>query len=558
MAARSVSATPSAALSALSALNITEPDIATSNTTPSATSTTTNIRIPNFPLPRELRDQIYGYLLDGDYTRISRGCDQVNREQMSGGKQISPNAYHFHTNILAVNREIHAETEELLYKKNTFVVVSYQRTSLAKERGELLWVPIVSKHYAVRMKLHSLRIHADPGKTALQAATRVTGKEVPTESYIILAGDIKAFAVSMHCLDENLNGHGVVVVAYPKSEPLIYPSGREIDGVSYEPARLVCQLRDTRYRAMDARLQNSLLAPLASILGMSKKVSFTGKICDPKQTAHLKQVMGPSLICQDAQYWLKFDQCVLAKEVADAAVEYDQLDFSVHLYSKIANRLVERMSNLTEENRADYMTMSPFAEILQTVETFTVEILITLAIGELKLGHVHQFHETFQKLFFSLSRWNSDDADQDASESALLDPRLLDRYHSLASYSYLYVYGMYQNKPTASIAEFVEETYEGTTGPRPYLSHDRAVLVRHKNQGAVITAKHLPLDQRAAFRLPFAPTSFYKIVVSALRPSHYEGYHNLQYLRSMSNRVKREVRNLQAYYGIEQTDFTKF
>ena len=276
------------------------PDMAADRLTADFSTMKISARLPNFPVPRELRDMIYGYLLDGDYTRVQRKLDQVPQSRNHAG----PKAYHFHTNILAVNNEVHKETEELLYKKNIFVVVSYQRTSFVREKemGDLFWVPVVSKQFAIRMKLHSLRIHADPGATSLQAA-RSIGKEAPTESYIVLASDIKAFAVSMQIAEENSTGTGVLVVALPNMQPIVQLQSRIVDGVTYKPTRLKCQLRDTRYRAMDRNLQNSLLTPLASIISMGKKVSFTGEICDPEQTAHLKQLMGPSLVCQDALWW---------------------------------------------------------------------------------------------------------------------------------------------------------------------------------------------------------------------------------------------------------------
>jgi len=47
-----------------------------------------------------------------------------------------------------------------------------------------------------------------------------------------------------------------------------------------------------------------------------------------------------------------------------------------------------RLHKLTEDDRDTYKIVPPFAGILQAVESFLVEALITLAIGELKLGKV--------------------------------------------------------------------------------------------------------------------------------------------------------------------------
>ena len=57
----------------------------------------------NFPLPRELRDLIYSYLLDGVHTREVRLKGSKHRDDCAG------KAYQFHTNILAVNKAIHTE-----------------------------------------------------------------------------------------------------------------------------------------------------------------------------------------------------------------------------------------------------------------------------------------------------------------------------------------------------------------------------------------------------------------------------------------------------------------
>lgn len=120
-----------------------------------------------FPLPRELRDKIYGYLLDGDYTLIKRTFKEEDRKSAARLNHTGPRAYHFHTNIMAVNRTIHEETEELLYKRNAFIVTSFQWPSLNTLRGGMFSVPVVSSKFVNRMQLHSTRIHISPGTNFL-------------------------------------------------------------------------------------------------------------------------------------------------------------------------------------------------------------------------------------------------------------------------------------------------------------------------------------------------------------------------------------------------------
>ena len=78
---------------------MTDQSAATISTIPSGG----NAPRENFPLPRELRDLIYSYLLDSVHTRQVRLKDTKSVTDRSG------NGYQFHTNILAVNHAIHEE-----------------------------------------------------------------------------------------------------------------------------------------------------------------------------------------------------------------------------------------------------------------------------------------------------------------------------------------------------------------------------------------------------------------------------------------------------------------
>ncbi|KAI7221667.1 hypothetical protein KC333_g1576 [Hortaea werneckii] len=71
----------------------------------------------NLPLPRELRDQIYGYLLHHEFTEHSKYPESGRRDAGL------PSSYKFHTSILAVNTEIGEEATEVL-RSNDFVQVT--------------------------------------------------------------------------------------------------------------------------------------------------------------------------------------------------------------------------------------------------------------------------------------------------------------------------------------------------------------------------------------------------------------------------------------------------
>jgi hypothetical protein len=548
MAAQSASITPCAVLSALGALSITDSSTATSNTSPNAT---TKMRLSSLPLPRELRDMIYGYLLDGDHTRIQRTCYQVNQQQSLDGNRTGPKAYHFHTNILAVNHEIHKEAEELLYKRNTFVVISYRWPSFGEERGGTYWVPIVSNEHVDRMKLHSLRIHASPGSLAK------AGANTPVESYIILARDMKAFCASMHARLEDTNGVAITVNHLPNMNTEL-----SIAGISEFPpferltpsSRMSCQLRDTKYRPMDRALQNYMLAPLATVISMSQKVMFTGSICDSQQISFLKKRMGPTLISPNAIQWHTLAECIVAKEVADAALEHEDLELVVQYYRMIASRSMSTKFGplVNPHEKHLLMEIMPFCQMIQALDTFTVEIMLILACGELKLGNMARFLRACDHVdnLLDFARIGTDVV------YAALTQGIIDRRQSVIRYRYLYEPDRRRHvEPHGTAAEFCKDVFMNGEKGGPLMAHDYQILLRCPDQHTVVSTKHLPLDQCAAVSLPFTTSSYYKEAMDQVKTGNYKGWQNVDFLRTLGSVWQAQIRALQEKLGVEKTDF---
>lgn len=510
-----------------------------------------NARQPNFPIPRELRDMIYMYLLDSNYTRVRRTYDQIPHDRQSG-----PKAYHFHTNILAVNHEIHAEAEDTLYKHNTFVVVSYQWHSFEFTRGSLAWAPIVSNKNTARMTNHSLRIHADPGPTALRVVAHQILTGVPIKSYIILAGDINAFCLTMHDPEHSDNGAAITISTFQGAEPQLDIVGLNVNGVLDEPIRIKCQLRDTKYRKMDRALQNHMLARLASIKGKSQKVRFTGAICNFQQVEHLKKVMGPSLLCQNAVYWSVYEECELAKEVADAAVAYDETEYVVHLYRTLSHVMWNKLGSFIRSDQVRLHNPT-FKKMIKAMDTFTMEVLLNVALGELKLRQIGHFEATWNKIKEVVSHHTR----VNGGRYTAFAPGMTDRYCTVAMYAYLYIpqlEGEVRKFGTGPISWFAKRFFfQDVLNIGPYQVYDYQVLARHADQEAVMSPDHLPLDECAAVRLPFAPTSFYKTVEGAMQTGHYDGWHDVDFLRSLRPDIKRRIRAMQLSYVLERTDFTQ-
>ncbi|KAI7476660.1 hypothetical protein KC351_g9302 [Hortaea werneckii] len=128
-------------------------------------------------LPRELRDQIYGYLLSHEYTKMppyhTRSEDARGRQSKADDRDRSAaHTYSFHVNILAVNKQIRKEATEELLRRNTFVLISWKWDRL----GDLLHqfdLPIITDNQkavatVAKFKMNALRLHlgfpADKGR----------------------------------------------------------------------------------------------------------------------------------------------------------------------------------------------------------------------------------------------------------------------------------------------------------------------------------------------------------------------------------------------------------
>ncbi|KAI7197658.1 hypothetical protein KC363_g83 [Hortaea werneckii] len=104
----------------------------------------------NFPLPRELRDKIYGYLHHHEYTEHSKYPESSTQDAGL------PSSYRFFTSILAVNSQIGTEATEML-RSNEFVQVTINWD--VDEDLEAFEVPIVCD--LARRKAHFVHLRID-------------------------------------------------------------------------------------------------------------------------------------------------------------------------------------------------------------------------------------------------------------------------------------------------------------------------------------------------------------------------------------------------------------
>ncbi|KAK5113039.1 hypothetical protein LTR85_011061 [Meristemomyces frigidus] len=280
----------------------------------------------NLPIPRELRDQIYHYLLSSEYAKDGT-------------------TYHFHTNIIAVNRTIGIEAEEYLYKHNIFVVVSYKW--LDAERALLTAVPVVATKMVGRMRHHSLRFHTTvlPSKLALQTAGGKLGPEFadpPLHSLLMLIQDVEKLGDSFQLRSLAIQGP-VVYITSTEDHKLGLNTPRT-PALAYVSA--ILELRQTRHTTMTSDLQSKLLLPFKSFVAEGQKVSFRGAITDAVSVRAMRSIMGPILVCMQAKQWALYENGIRHKANCDALVNEKQFEKASMAYKLVLQKLQDLLTSV--------------------------------------------------------------------------------------------------------------------------------------------------------------------------------------------------------------------
>ena len=484
---------------------------------------------------------IYSHLLDGQHVRIKRTWDRKEYEENFDDDRCGPRAYKFHTNILGVNRAINQEAEELLYKRNTFIVLSYQYFGLGNENGGLFWLPIVSNKHAPRMKLHSVRIHVTPGTVGYRDP--ILSGNGSMHSAIFLARDLETFCLIMTTAGSTCTEMNLAVNLYrdvagvPRISPPAEPNTSRIAAPQFK-----CELRDTRYRQIDAATQRQILAPMARILASSQRVSFKGIVCDLEKVESLKQTMSPTLTCFPALKWAFFEALSIAKDVADAAVLHDAIRFVMNLYHTIA-RTIGVLTYTHAENqyqRQGFLITCP--EAVEACDMLALEALVNVACCAVKARDAKELDEASDAIFKSMQRRKREGRNMGCIPSelkALCDNVML--------WKILYC-GKQGEMPT--VRQMVN--YLALPGRGHHQAHDSEVLLRHPDQEAVLSSEHLPLYQCSAFRLPLPSTNYHKAL---LKQERFKGWLDMDLLRSLDQGLKKHINDLQKHYGIKVTAF---
>lgn len=487
------------------------------------------------------RSRIYSHLLDGEFVRTKRTWSRAEYEDNFDNDRTGHRAYYFHTNVLGVNRAIRNEAEELLYKRNMFIVLSYEYFGLGNENGGLYWLPIVSNRHAPRMKKHSVRIHVSPG-TAGYRDPALSG-DASMHSAIFLARDLEVFCLIMTTAGSSIVPTNLAVALYvsqtgaPTVGPPGFPNTPKVAAPQFK-----CELRNTQYRQIDEATQRQILAPMARILAPSQRVVLKGIVCDLEQVERQKQIMSPTLICYPAFKRAFFEAMSLAKDVVDAAVPYDDISFVMNLYHTIAVTLAVCTYThfLDQGQRQAFLFTCP--ETAEACDILKLEALVDKACCAVKARDIKELREASDGIQQSMTRRKAEHRSQE-----VIPPQLKAHCDSVMLWRKLY-FGEECDMPT------VRDAVQDLTvfGHGPHQVHDSEILLRHADQEAVLTRKHLPLDQCSAFQLPLPNISQHGAL---LKQERFRGWLDMGLLRSLPSGLKKQINQQQEQYGIKVTGF---
>jgi hypothetical protein len=313
-----------------------------------STAVPSNPPMGNFQrLPIEVREMIYQYLLDARYTRLKRHT------------RGDP-AYKFHTNILAVNRTIHAEAERYLYKVNAFVTASHTLDDVYKDGlmwTAQLWVPLVAwksgsedgqqSHRATTMQYNSLQVRFTCSSDRLTNNSYSIGLGLrdarQTRSCVFLAADLGSYC--------SVLAHFLFLIEGPKfvlleGGPPEIDHTRGSDRYIRPSPSLAITLRSTTYNLMNSQSQTLLLSPFQNVVGPSLRVSVSEDVIDDAQMERVRKHMGPSLTCRDAEDWSLYEQFESEKTIADTTALAGELELAMDMYNYLLSLVPEFSKSL--------------------------------------------------------------------------------------------------------------------------------------------------------------------------------------------------------------------
>lgn len=491
-----------------------DPRAPVANTTSSARNVPGVQLRDNFPLPRELRDYIYSYLLDSKHTRIKRA-------------HVGDRAYKFHTSILGVNRQMHDEAEEYLYKHNTFIVISHQ-FSVNDVRDSAPEAPWVAQLHDVEFVHRILDVHLSnvPHVNPDQA-------EFPRSHWVFLSHDLDSY-----CRVASLV-HAPRLRAMPKliidDSNFLIDCHMHRDGLDHSPDHMAIEFRSHRYLKISCELQASLLVPIRRLMRPSLLVSISGDVLDHTLARKLEVSKDSNLACYSAIGWNDIEGLGGVKATADVSALAGELAVATKLYEAVLRPLQGQVMN--PQRYAPDLNLALYSLWFSTLLTKT---------------NLHRQEKNFTGFARTVARLlNVDGAAADEDRGPI--GAYIFHQHMLTvtvspSEEFLPPF------PPMTIAECIERLSVNELCSH-HQAHDVAILKTCADQKKIFTPEDLPV----------ASCSFYAGTGDMLcfgqpvsKPDHIIGYLDVIQLRALGKGMKEWINKLQKECGWGITRFEDY
>ncbi|KAK3723014.1 hypothetical protein LTR37_002160 [Vermiconidia calcicola] len=291
--------------------------------------------IPNFPLPRELRDQIYAYLLNHQHVSempyYTRSKDQRGKCSESLERDISTaNTYRFHPSILAVNGEMSEESKQVLLSNN-FIVVSHICPALAYFKHRLgLTIVTENQAHIARFRHHVMRFHvqAPPGRLGLEKQR--------VESFLMIASNITEFCRLMQWMSYQGCSSARLLTRFRDMQPHDYCLHPQNVPTPAKPPSFKIQFQDRELMEQKPDVARALMSPLRHVIAGLQNVKI---INTPNSIQPLVQsvicTMSPKTIWTVALAWDMVETLLNMKQKPEQLLMSGKIEHAIVWYNSI-------------------------------------------------------------------------------------------------------------------------------------------------------------------------------------------------------------------------------
>lgn len=293
-------------------------------------------------VPREIRDNIYSYLLNGE----TISCTDTKQRGSVAKRR-------FELSVLSVNKQIHDEAREYLFKQHTFVLVTHQclafNSNDTNYNDGLLHqhqLPVVTADYKVATNFNHATLHIDircnrrPWLNGIEVARLQEEwgiEEAPAGAFLITARELRALCQMLQCRYWTIESPAVLLASKVAGVTASrVPVVRQESVVDQRLVSTRVNFHKTVFKSATPMLESSVLATLQNnLVGACQEVQLTGFSLTPAAARSVAKRMAPDIINVSALAWsiLQYvrevkgagDKSFLQGDVSQALLYYRQL-----------------------------------------------------------------------------------------------------------------------------------------------------------------------------------------------------------------------------------------